>query len=367
MPFLEKNHDSKIKSKIRDILALVAAWRLWGSYKQFPAYLVALRVWGAPSAWYPRPHGIEKLLPICQDTSMKVGAFELHEPVPELKDPHVLAAVCPWVDVGNSVSIALSLLEHHYGAKELGRLTRPGKYFDFTRYRPTIRLVDGIRNVTVPNSIMNYAHTPEGYDLLLLHLMEPHAFGEDYADSVLELLNHLGIKRYCRLGAMYDVVPHTRPLRVTGDTGKVATRSNAGDLKTTPSTYQGPTSIVNLVSEGVPKIDPDIDVMNFMVHLPQYLQLEEDYLGAARLLEVLSSIYDLPPDLPPTEKGSQQYRELDKAVERNPELKTLIQRMESQYDAEEASTDEESPPSGPLAPEVERFLEEMDRRFSDTQ
>ena len=38
----------------------------------------------------------------------------------------------------------------------------------------------------------------------------------------------------------------------------------------------------------------------FTVHLPQYVQLEEDYAGAARLLEVLSSIYDLPPDLPPT-------------------------------------------------------------------
>lgn len=297
--------------------------------------------------------------------SMIVGEFEIHEPVPELKDPHVLTAVRPWVDVSSAVSIALTRLERHYGAKELARLARPGKYFDFTRYRPTIRLVEGIRNVTVPNSIMNYAHTPEGYDLLFLHLMEPHAFGEDYADSVLDLLKHLGIKRYCRLGAMYDVVPHTRQLRVTGDTGKVTPRGDAGGLKMTTSTYQGPTSIVNLVSEGIPKINTDIDVMNFMVHLPQYLQLEEDYLGAARLLEVLSSIYELPPDLPPTEKGTQQYRELDKAVEHNPELKTLIQRMESQYDAEEATSHQGAAPSGPMAPEVERFLEEMDRRFSD--
>ena len=297
--------------------------------------------------------------------SMRVGAFELHEPVPQLREPHAFVMIRPWVDVGSAVTIALTRLERHFGAKELGKLARPGNFFDFTRYRPTMRHVDDRREVTLPNSVVNYAQTPEGPDLLFLRLLEPHAFGEDYTDAVLELLKHLGIKRYCRLGAMYDAVPHTRPLLVTGDTGKVPTKGNAGNLRRRGSTYQGPTSIMNLVSDGVSKLDPEIEVMTLMAHLPQYLQIEEDHAGAARLLEVLSSIYDLPPDLPPTSRGQQQYGELANAVERNSELKTLIQRMESQYDAEEASRSEESPSSAPLAPEVERFLEEMDRRFDE--
>ena len=297
---------------------------------------------------------------------MKVGAFEVHEPVPELQDPHAFTMVRPWVDVGGVVSITLSRLENHYGAKELGRLARPGNFFDFTRYRPTISLVDGRREVTIPNSVINYLRHPDGVELIFFHLLEPHAFGEDYADSVLQVFKHLGIRRYCRLGAMYDAVPHTRPLLVTGDTGKVPTRGNTGNLRRTRSTYQGPTSILNLVADGVPKLDQDIDTLNFMVHLPQYLQIEEDYAGAARLLEVLSSIYDLPPDLQPTRRGQQQYGELDKAVQRNPELKELIRRMESQYDAEAAATDEQPSEPAPLSPEVEQFLQEMDRRFGDS-
>ncbi len=271
--------------------------------------------------------------------------------------------VRPWVDVGNVASVALARLERHFGAKELGKLARPGNYFDFTRYRPTIRLVEGRREISVPNTFIHYAQPEGGPDFLFLHLMEPHAFGEDYAESVLPVLKFMGIRRYCRVGAMYDTVPHTRPLLVTGDTGGVQTRDTTTALRKRRNTYQGPTSIMNLVSDGLSNLDLEVDAMSFMVHLPQYLQIEEDYAGAARLLEALSAIYDLPPDLQPATLGQRQYGELEKALERNPELKSLINRMEAQYDAEEASSQEETP----LAPEVEEFLEEMDRRFGDAE
>ena len=297
--------------------------------------------------------------------SVRIGAFEIYDPVPELREPHAFVMIKPWVDVGSAVTITLARLEKHFEAKELGKLARPGNFFDFTRYRPTIKLVEGRREITIPNSPIYYAQGEEPPDFLFFHLMEPHAFAEDYADSVLDVFKHFNIRRFCRLGAMYDTVPHTRPLPVTGNTGGVTTKGDTAGLLGRRGSYQGPTTILNLVSDGVPKLDLKVDLMSFMVHLPQYLQLEEDNAGAARLLEVLSSIYELPSDLPPKERGEQQYHELDKAVERNPELKSLITRMESQYDAEQATKEEETSPPAPLAPEVERFLEEMDRRFGE--
>ena len=293
---------------------------------------------------------------------MRIGAFEIHEPVPELREPHAITMVRPWVDVGSAVSIALAKLEGHLGVTELGRLARPGNYFDFTRYRPNMRLVKGCRELSIPNSVINYTQPEEGPGMIFLHLREPHALSEEYTDSVLQVFKHFGVRRYCRLGAMYDVVPHTRPLIVTGDAGNVPIGDDA-KLRPRKSTYQGPTSIMNLVSEGVPKMDPKVDSVSFMVHLPQYLQLDEDYAGASRLLEVLSAMYDIPKELLSAEQGRRQYGELDTAVERNSELKSLIQRLESQYDAAEAS--EEPEPLGPLSPEVERFLEQMDQRFTD--
>lgn len=296
---------------------------------------------------------------------MRIGAFEIHEPVPQLRNPHVFTMIRPWVDVGSVVSITLDRLESHFGAKELGRLARPGNYFDFTRYRPTISLVEGHREIIVPNSVINYVQTEDGTDLIFCRLHEPHASAEEYADSVLDVLKYLAISRHARLGAMYDAVPHTKPILVTGDTGGVATKGDAGNLIRRQSKYQGPTSILNLISDGVAKLDPAIEIMSFMVHLPQYIQIEQDYAGAARLLEVLSSIYDLPTDLADKEQGDRQYRELDKAVGRNPELQSLIEWMESRYEAQVSGGEEGASESPTLSSEVENFLREMNQRFGE--
>ena len=296
---------------------------------------------------------------------MQIGAFELNEPLPELRDPHVFAMVRPWVDVGSVGTLTLNRLERFMGSKELGRLSRPGTFFDFTRYRPNMRLVDGKREVKIPNSIIRYAITDDGPDYLFLHLMEPHSNGEDYTDSILEVVNHFNVKRYCRLGAMYDAVPHTRPLLVTGSLGDVPQNRPVPNFKVRQSTYQGPTTIMNLLSEGVEKAD--IESINFMVHLPQYVQLEEDYAGTSRMIEVLSSVYsNIPADLAPVRRGQRQYRELNSTLDRNTELKTLIQQMEAYYDAQLDSEQASAAESGEttasvtrLSPEIEQFLSEL--------
>lgn len=299
---------------------------------------------------------------------MRIGAFEIDEPIPDLKNPHVFAMVRPWVDVGSVGTLTLTRLEHFLGSKELGRLVQPGKYFDFTRYRPTMRLVQGQREVTVPNSVIRYSTSEDGTDYLFLHLMEPHANSEEYTDSILDVIKQFGVERYCRLGAMYDAVPHTRPLLVTGTLGDVPQIKEVPNFKIRRSTYQGPTTIMNLVSEGIEKMG--VETINFMVHLPQYLQLEEDYTGTSRMIEVLSSVYaNIPSDLAPIRRGQRQYRELSSAVERNSELKQLIQQMEAYYDAQldaEDNKPEEPAPLVDLSPEIEQFLSELGQRM-DTE
>jgi hypothetical protein len=267
----------------------------------------------------------------------------------------------PWVDVGSVGTLTLNRLERYMGSKELGRLDRPGTYFDFTRYRPNMRLVDGVRQVKIPNSTIRYATTETGPDYLFLHLLEPHSNGEDYTDSILEVVRYFGVKRYCRLGAMYDAVPHTRPLLVTGSLGSVEQKRPVPNFKLSQSTYQGPTTIMNLLSEGIER--DQIETINFMVHLPQYVQLEEDYSGAARLLDVLCSVYDLSKDLADPERGRRQYLEVNNEVLRNKGLKALIERLEVHYDSRAAKRSSESDEGTKLSPEVEKFLKEMGERF----
>ena len=88
------------------------------------------------------------------------------------------------------------------------------------------------------------------------------------------------------------------------------------------------------------------------------------------MIEVLSSVYDsIPADLAPVRRGQRQYRELNSTLDRNSELKTLIQQMEAYYDAqvdseEASSTSTQEPASATqLSPEIEKFLSELGGRL----
>ena len=139
------------------------------------------------------------------------------------------------------------------------------------------------------------------------------------------MLKALHVKRYSRIGAMYDAAPHTRPLQVSGTLNGEPMTGLRGLVSRRRSNYEGPTSIMNLLSQELPKIG--VEDVSFMVRLPQYAQLEHDYAGTARLLEILSTVYNLPADLPQTEAGRKQYSELDSEISNNPAAQELVKRL----------------------------------------
>jgi predicted ATP-grasp superfamily ATP-dependent carboligase len=292
---------------------------------------------------------------------MRLGAFDINLPTPELKEPHMLAVLQPWIDASSVGTLVLSWLETHFEAEELARLRKPGDFFDFTRYRPNIYVEDGQRKIEVPNTYVTYGKQLGGTDFLFLHLLEPHSHAEAYIDSILRLIARVGVKRYCLLGSMYDYVPHTRPLIVTG--GAVGTRSSVEleRLGIESSNYQGPTSITSVISQRA--ADAGIETMSLLVHLPQYTELDEDYMGAVRLMEVLGSLYDMPPDKDYVEKAKQQLEGINIALDKNPQLNGSVKELETQYEARTRSREEQQPPR--LSPEVEKFLSEIEKRLRE--
>ncbi|PKB66456.1 MAG: hypothetical protein BZY81_07300 [SAR202 cluster bacterium Io17-Chloro-G4] len=288
---------------------------------------------------------------------MRIGAFEITEPVPELNDPHVLAVLRPWIDVGSVGTLSLSRVERHLQAREIGRLARPGRYYDFTRYRPRSFINHGNREYSIPSTVVRYAKREDSQDLIFLHLLEPHSYGEDYTESVTELLKYFGAKRYSLIGAMYDMVPHTRPLLVSGGSGEADAEEEYKMLKTRPSNYEGPTTITYLISLEAGKMG--METRTFVVHLPQYFQVDEDFTGTARLMEILCSVYQLPNRLMDPQRGRDQYEALQKIVSEASEVGSLLSRLEERYDKEQ---NEESGLE-PLSPNIEQFLRELDVGF----
>ena len=289
---------------------------------------------------------------------MKIGGFQIKEPLPELHEPHALAILRPWIDVGGVGSMTLALIENHFHAQPFGHLIKPDKFLDFTRYRPVIHFVAGRRQVEIPNTFINYVKRSDGNDFIFFHLLEPHMLGEDYADYVLLVLQAFEVKRYCLIGSMYDVVPHTRPLIITG-TAVGPVEGKLHQLGVEPSDYEGPTTIAFLVSQRAPK--HDMEVMSLIVHLPQYSRLERDYVGTLRLMEVLCSLYRFSFSLEELRrKAAEQIEEMNQAVDREPELKQVVQQLEEYYNARSTTIEEKRVK---LSPEVEKFLRDVTRRF----
>ena len=292
---------------------------------------------------------------------MRLRAFDLNEPVPLLNKPHALAIIQPWMDVSRVGSLVLSYLEAYLGPKELGKLARPGDFFDFTRYRPTLIRKENDSEVDVPNIIITYGKQPGSHDFVFLRLLEPHMGAEEYIDSVIELFKNFGVKRYCVIGSMYDMVPYTRPLLVTGSASHPDLQNKLTLANVKSSDYQGPTTILSLI--GHRALQLGIETCSMMVHLPGYFMMEDDCRGEKRLMEVISFLYGFAMPQEDIEKADQQEKQIgliaEQIMEQEPRLRLILKQLEDNYDSRINENKEETR----LSPEVEKFLQDFEKRF----
>ncbi|MBI2851655.1 MAG: PAC2 family protein, partial [Chloroflexi bacterium] len=216
-----------------------------------------------------------------------------------------------------------------------------------------------------PNVHVMWARPGMGQDFIFIRLLEPHNHAEWFIESLMRLLERFKVAMYCQVGSMYDLVPHTRPLLVTGRASSKEATAKLDKLGMSSGNrggYQGPTSITSLVSMQAGEMG--METMSLMVHLPQYTQFDDDYAGALRLMETLETFYDLPVDDSYGKKANEQMEQINTAVEKDPQIKATVEQLESTYDSR---AKRRSARAGPrLSPEVERFLTEMEKRLGDS-
>ena len=273
---------------------------------------------------------------------------------------YCIATLHPWINVGNVSKLVIDRLSKNFGAKKIGELIRPSEFYDYTRYRPKIEINSDKRSVLIPNTKISLIKIDQiKTNLILLEMLEPHMFSEKFNDSIISLLKFLNVQKYLMIGSMYDSVPHTRALLVSGS-GRGDTYPEIGKGNFSESTYTGPTSITSQISERI-NIELGISTMSLIVHLPLYLKLDNDFSGATRILNILSKIYNLDLDLPESKLGIEQYSQINPALIGNDYLKKLIAKFEVDYDEKKPSTQQ----NYTLSPEVENFLKEISEDYNE--
>ena len=274
---------------------------------------------------------------------------------------YCIATLHPWINVGNVSKLVIDRLSKNFGSKKIGELIRPSEFYDYTRYRPKIEINSDNRSVIVPNTKISLIKIDQiKTNLILLEMLEPHMFSERFNDAVISLLDFLNVKKYLMIGSMYDSVPHTRSLLVTGSV-KGDTYPEIEKVNFSKSSYTGPTSITSQITERINN-ELSISTMSLIVHLPLYLKLDNDFSGATKILSILSKIYNLDLDLPERNLGIEQYSQINPALIGNDSLKQLIKKFEVDYDGKKTSTEQ----NYTLSPEVENFLKEISDEYNES-
>ncbi len=101
-----------------------------------------------------------------------------------------------------------------------------------------------------------------------------------------------------------------------------------------------------------------MDTLTLIVSLPQYVNVDEDFLGKVRLMEILNVLYDIPIEKKDFEKAARQRSWINQRVETNPELKKALPQLENIYSLRTAKKNGEKIPG--LSPEMEEIFWDSD-------
>ena len=285
---------------------------------------------------------------------MFLGAFEIKEPVPDLKRPRVLASLKPWFDAGAVGTLCLDKVETFLNARPLAALARPGRFYDFMRYRPAYHQRRNQLEFMIPNASFYYSIREEEEDLIFLHMREPNLRGEELIESILAVINYFKVSEYTVIGGMYDLAPHTRPLLLSHWDDQVDGEDAVPPISALYRSEQRPASILELVTRYA--ANSGMATKTIAVHLPGYLEIPKDWMGVARLQEFMCEDYGFPTSWPDHRQAEELHRNSGIYLEKIPNASQLVSQLEKVYDDWQRST---VASSLPLYPAVEQFLREL--------
>jgi proteasome assembly chaperone (PAC2) family protein len=271
---------------------------------------------------------------------------------PKLEKPTLICAFGGWNDAAGSATSALEFVADSLGADRFAAID-PEEFFDFQVTRPTVRLTEGrTREIEWPELSFSETRDPDsGRALVLLSGAEPNLRWRTFCTTVLDAARELDVELMVTLGALLADVPHTRPVRVTGI---AATPELVERLGFSQTRYEGPTGIVGVLHDSCARAG--LASASLWAPVPHYVAAVPSPKATLALLRTLEGLIDISFDASELERATEEYEErLDEAVASEPEVRSLVERLEEQMD--EADISFRDLPSGDsIAKEFERFL-----------
>jgi proteasome assembly chaperone (PAC2) family protein len=274
---------------------------------------------------------------------------------PQLKKGTLVCSFKGWNDAAESASSALKYLATQWDAERIGMID-PEDFFDFQVTRPTVRLTEGLtREIEWPDFEFSSAALPGGKrDVAFLVGSEPNLRWKTFAATVIGAAQEIGVQQVVSLGALLADVPHTRPVQVTGIAGD---QSMAERLGFSQTRYEGPTGIVGVLHDACARAG--LESASLWAPVPHYVAAVPSPKASLALIRRMEGLLEVTLDLGGLEEASVEYeRRLDEAVAAEPEVRSLVERLEQQMDESDAPLGD-LPSGDSIARDFQRFLREQ--------
>ena len=273
-----------------------------------------------------------------------------------LRAPAIVCAFKGWNDAGDAASTAVQFVGTSLGAARFASID-PEEFYDFQSTRPQVRVDgQGVREITWPAVEIFEARVPRApRDLVLIVGHEPSMRWRTFCQLIVDLAEVLGAQLVVSLGALLADVAHTRPISITGI---ASDRSLVDRLDLLSSTYEGPTGIVGVLQgicgrAGLP-------AASLWAAVPHYIASAPNPKAALALVRKLEGLVGVSVDASALESAAADYeRQVNLAVQSDPDVQAFVERLERAADDEEESIDPRDLPSGDrLASDFMRFLKQ---------
>lgn len=230
---------------------------------------------------------------------------------------------------GRTAGAAVSALIEQWDARPIAELD-PDEFYDFTVARPLVRVEGGERAIDWPY-VRIYAARPAGLDrdVVLISGIEPHLRWRTFAAAIADVLAMVDAQEVILLSAFGGATPHTRalPIRLSGGTPALAGRLG---LPSRAPRYQGPATFTMALATLL--AERELHPATLTAIAPFYVGLDPAPHAIRALLDALAPVACA------VSHGilDEQIAEVDaraaQAMERQPDLATLVGNLEQQYD-----------------------------------
>jgi proteasome assembly chaperone (PAC2) family protein len=271
---------------------------------------------------------------------------------PALRSPVLVAAFTGWNDAASAATTALEAAAANLDSHVIAQVD-PEEFFDFQATRPSIRLSEGLaRQIDWPTNTLIAVQVPSAErDLVLLSGTEPSLRWRTFSSEILDACQELGVEMMVTLGALIADVAHTLPVPITG---LASDPELVEKLDLSRSSYEGPTGIVGVLHDNCRQ--RGIPSASLWAAVPHYVAAVPNPKAALALLRRLEGLTGVVVEASELEDAMDRFdSHVDRAVEANPEIRELVERLEAEQ-ASALAEGEDVPSGDAIAQDFQRFL-----------